>query len=57
MTDPEAAATGNRTGSARLRRLLELSAGCDIEQVCDDAASEIERLRAETDKGRDSRWW
>ena len=56
-TDPEAAATGNRCGSARLRHLLELSAGCDIEQVCDDAAREIERLRAETDKGRESRWW
>lgn len=29
----------------RLRKVLHLSPSCDIEQVCTDAAAEIERLR------------
>ena len=29
----------------RLRQVLHLSSTCDIEQVCGDAAAEIERLR------------
>lgn len=29
----------------RLRKVLHLSTSCDIQQVCTDAAAEIERLR------------
>ena len=32
-------------GPARLRQVLNLSATCDINQACEDAAVEIERLR------------
>jgi hypothetical protein len=32
-------------GTRRLRKLLNLSDHCDIEQVADDAASEIARLQ------------
>ncbi len=32
-------------GPARLRQVLNLSATCDINQACQDAAVEIERLR------------
>ena len=34
------------TGVGRLRKMLNLSPVCDIEQVCSDAVVEIERLRA-----------
>ena len=32
-------------GPTRLRQVLNLSATCDINQACEDAAVEIERLR------------
>ena len=42
---PQSRAVNTATGSARLRKLLDVSRTCDIEQVCDDAATMIESFR------------
>lgn len=42
---PQSRAVDTATGSSRLRKLLDVSRTCDIEQVCDDAATMIEDLR------------
>ena len=44
------------TAVGRLRKVLNLSPVCDIQQVCSDAASEIERLR-NAESERAARWY
>lgn len=48
---PQSGPVSTTVGAAKLRALLELSPTCDVDQVCDDAAREIEHLRNREDDG------